>query len=281
MRIVRTIADLRAARKGLGALAFVPTMGNLHAGHASLIRIAHAHAPAVAASIFVNRLQFAPTEDFDSYPRTFEVDCEKLRAEGVALLFAPDERVLYPQPQAYIVDPPPIANDLEGASRPRFFHGVATVVLKLLNCAQPEVAVFGKKDYQQLMIVRNMVAQLNLPLTMVAGETVREPDGLAMSSRNGYLSAAERTLAPRLHSELASIGKAFDEGQRDFLRLGAESMQRLESAGWAPDYISVRRRADLAPAEAGDTELVVLGAAKLGATRLIDNLEIPAPGQPG
>lgn len=274
MRIVNSIEDLRAARKGFGGLAFVPTMGNLHAGHVSLLRIARGHAKHVAASIFVNRLQFAPTEDFDSYPRTFEDDCEKLRAEGVDLLFAPDERVLYPQPQAYIVEPPPIANELEGAFRPRFFHGVATVVLKLLNCVQPDVAVFGKKDYQQLMIVRNMVGQLNLPLAIAAGETVREADGLAMSSRNGYLSGAERAEAPRLYAQLRALGQAVQDGRQDFERLGVEAMGRLADAGWQPDYLSVRRRSDLAPAAATDAGLVVLAAAKLGATRLIDNVEI-------
>ena len=274
MRIVRSIADLRAARRAIGELAFVPTMGNLHAGHVSLVHLARSRAKHVAASIFVNRLQFAPSEDFDSYPRTFEADCEKLRAEGVELLFAPDERVLYPQPQAYIVEPPPIATELEGAFRPRFFHGVATVVLKLFNCVQPDVAVFGKKDYQQLMIVRNMVAQFDLPLEIVPGETVREADGLAMSSRNTYLSAAERTEAPRLHAELASIGEAVRSGRTDFDLLVSQATSRLADAGWQPDYVSIRRRADLAPATGGDTGLVVLGAAKLGATRLIDNLEI-------
>ena len=274
MRIVRSIADLRAARRAIGELAFVPTMGNLHAGHVSLVHLARSRAKHVAASIFVNRLQFAPSEDFDSYPRTFEADCEKLRAEGVELLFAPDERVLYPQPQAYIVEPPPIATELEGAFRPRFFHGVATVVLKLFNCVQPDVAVFGKKDYQQLMIVRNMVAQFDLPLEIVPGETVREADGLAMSSRNTYLSATERTEAPRLHAELASIGEAVRSGRTNFDSLVSQATSRLADAGWQPDYVSIRRRADLAPATGGDTGLVVLGAAKLGATRLIDNLEI-------
>ncbi|MBS0337565.1 MAG: pantoate--beta-alanine ligase [Proteobacteria bacterium] len=277
MQIVRTIAELRAARRALGELAFVPTMGNLHAGHVSLVRLARSHAKHVAASIFVNRLQFAPSEDFDSYPRTFEADCAKLRAEGVELLFAPDERVLYPQPQAYIVEPPPIASELEGAFRPRFFHGVATVVLKLFNCVQPEFAVFGKKDYQQLMIVRNMVAQLDLPLAVVPGDTVREADGLAMSSRNTYLSAAERAEAPRLHAELRAISDAVRGGRADYEALGEQALGRLREAGWKPDYVSVRRRADLAAAGAGDAELVVLAAAKIGATRLIDNLEIAPP----
>jgi pantoate--beta-alanine ligase len=273
MRIVKSIADLRAARKALGRLAFVPTMGNLHAGHVSLVRLARAQADRVAASIFVNRLQFAPAEDFDSYPRTFDSDCEKLRAEGVELLFAPDERVLYPKPQGYIVEPPPLANDLEGAFRPRFFHGVATVVLKLLNCVQPEVAVFGKKDYQQLMIVRNMVAQLDVPVSIVGGETVREADGLAMSSRNGYLSAAERAEAPRLHAELVAIRSAVKAGGKDFAAMSSQAERNLAAAGWKPDYVSIRRREDLMPPGASDSELVVLAAARLGATRLIDNLE--------
>ena len=182
--------------------------------------------------------------------------------------------MLYPQPQAYLVEPPPIANELEGAFRPRFFHGVATVVLKLFNCVQPDVAVFGKKDYQQLLIVRNMVGQLNLPLAIAEGETVREADGLAMSSRNGYLSDAERAEAPRLYAELRALGQAVQDGRQDFERLGVEAMGRLADAGWQPDYLSVRRRIDLAPATPADAGLVVLAAAKLGATRLIDNVEI-------
>ncbi len=273
MRIVNSITDLRAARKALGELAFVPTMGNLHAGHVALVRLARREARHVAASIFVNRLQFAPGEGFESYPRTFESDCDKLRAEGVELLFAPDERVLYPQPQTCIVQPPPIAEELEGAFRPRFFHGVATVVLKLFNCVQPDAAVFGKKDYQQLMIVRSMAEQLDLPLRIVAGETVREADALAMSSRNTYLSAVERAGAPRLHAELLALKTRVQSGDRAFEALGAQAMHNLAQAGWKPDYICVRRRADLAPAVATDAELVVLGAARLGATRLIDNLE--------
>lgn len=274
MRIVKSIEELRAARKSMGTLSFVPTMGNLHQGHVSLVRLARSHAEHVAASIFVNRLQFAPTDDFDSYPRTFDDDCDKLRQEGVELLFAPDERVLYPRPQTYIVEPPPMANDLEGAFRARFFHGVATVVLKLFNCVQPDVAVFGKKDYQQLMVIRNMVEQLNVAVSIVAGETVREPDGLAMSSRNTYLSPAERAEAPRLNGELRAIADAVKSGSREFEALGTQAAARLAGAGWKPDYVSVRRRRDLAVPQAGDDELVVLAAAKLGATRLIDNLEI-------
>lgn len=264
MRIVNGIDELRRARAELPDLAFVPTMGNLHDGHLALVRQARASARRVAVSIFVNRLQFAPHEDFERYPRTFEADCAKLAAESVDLLFAPNERVLYPEPQQFIVEPPPVANELEGRFRPRFFHGVATVVLKLLNCVQPRVAVFGKKDYQQLHIVRLMLRQLNLPVELAAGETVREPDGLAMSSRNAFLAPAERAEAPRLHRVLGATRTPAD---------AERAMRELTAAGWTPDYVEVRRRSDLAPPQPGDRELVVLGAARLGATRLIDNLE--------
>ena len=267
MRIVRDIAALRAAAAAAGPLAFVPTMGSLHAGHLSLIRLARSHggeARAVAVSIFVNRLQFQPHEDFDSYPRSFERDRAMLEAEGVELLFAPDETVLYPEKQQFKVDPGPLGEELEGRFRPGFFHGVATVVLKLLNCTQPLVAVFGKKDYQQLMIVRAMVRQLNLPVQIVAGETMREPDGLAMSSRNAYLSAAERAEAPRLHRLLEMVKQGMHPD---------EALDQLRAAGWKPDYLEVRRRQDLAVANASDRERVVLAAARLGTTRLIDNLE--------
>ena len=269
MRIVRTIDEMREASRhavaALGPLAFVPTMGNLHAGHLSLVRLARSRAKALAVSIFVNRLQFQPSEDFDTYPRTFERDCAALEAEGVELLFAPDERVLYPEPQSYLVRPGPIADELEGRVRPGFFTGVATVVLKLFNCVQPALAVFGKKDYQQLHIVRGLVRQLDLPLEIVAGETVREPDGLAMSSRNSYLSAAERAEAPHLYRVLRRIKNNND---------CEEATRELAAAGWKPDYVEIRRRSDLAPAAASDRERVVLAAARLGATRLIDNLEL-------
>ena len=265
MRILRDIASLRAAVAAAGPVAFVPTMGNLHAGHLSLVRLARGQAGAVAASIFVNRLQFSPGEDFERYPRTFERDCELLRAEDVELLFAPDEAVLYPQPQTYLVKSPPLADELEGRFRPGFFDGVATVVLKLLDCVQPVAAVFGKKDYQQLMIVRGMVRQFDLPVKIVAGETVREPDGLAMSSRNGYLSAAERAEAPRLYRTLAEVKAGRISS--------AQAIAALAAAGWKPDYVEIRRRSDLGQPADGERELVVLGAARLGATRLIDNVE--------
>lgn len=273
MRIVNSVAELRSVRRSLGSLAFVPTMGSLHAGHLALVRLARREADHVAASIFVNRLQFAPGEDFENYPRTFESDCEKLRAEGVALLFAPDESVLYPQPQTVIVTPAGVADELEGAFRPQFFHGVATVVLKLFNCVQPGVAVFGKKDYQQLVVVRSMAAQLNLPVRVLAGETVREADGLALSSRNAYLSAAERAEAPRLYTELAALRDRLLCGERDVDALCARAAENLTQAGWKPDYVAVRRPEDLGPATPDDAARVVLGAARLGQTRLIDNLE--------
>jgi pantoate--beta-alanine ligase len=265
MKIAREISALRAAAAALGPLAFVPTMGNLHAGHLSLVRLARRHGRAVAVSIFVNRLQFAPSEDFERYPRTFEQDRRLLEAEGVELLFAPAEHVLYPQPQTMTVHPGMLGEDLEGRFRPGFFNGVSTVVLKLFNAVRPAAAVFGKKDYQQLAVVREMVRQLNLAVEIVAGETEREPDGLAMSSRNAYLSASERSEAPRLYRLLQAVstGKVTTR----------QAVDELAAAGWKPDYIEVRRRADLKAPEAGERGLVVLGAARLGATRLIDNLE--------
>ncbi|MEZ5727938.1 MAG: pantoate--beta-alanine ligase [Burkholderiaceae bacterium] len=276
MEIVRTIDGLRAILRGRADSALVPTMGNLHDGHLSLIRLARDLGAPVLASIFVNRLQFGPSEDFDTYPRTFERDCQLLRAHGCDIVFAPDESELYPVPQAFHVQPAPEIGDiLEGASRPGFFTGVCTVVLKLLNCVQPKVAVFGKKDFQQLMIVRQMVAQLALPVRIVAGETSRADDGLALSSRNGYLSAAQRAEAASLSRELFAIARAVADGQRDWAALEASSLQHLRDRGWAPDYITIRRQADLGAPDP-DSALVVLGAARLGATRLIDNVEILA-----
>ena len=263
MQILRDIASLRRAVPA-GEVAFVPTMGNLHEGHASLMRIARRHAPRVAVSVFVNRLQFLPSEDFERYPRTFERDCALLEREGVEFVFAPDESVLYPEKQLVRVHPGPLGEDLEGKFRPGFFEGVATVVLKLFNSVQPRAAVFGKKDYQQLMVVRAMARQLDLPLEVVGGETVREADGLAMSSRNAYLSAAERSEAPRLYRLLREVASGKD---------AAQAARDLAEAGWQPDYLEVRRRADLAAPQSGDRQLVVLAAARLGETRLIDNLE--------
>jgi pantoate--beta-alanine ligase len=277
MEVVSTIADLRARLAG-AEVACVPTMGNLHEGHLALVRIARAHARAVVATLFVNRLQFAPTDDFDKYPRTFDADRERLGREGVDFLFAPDEREMYPEPQGFKVDPPPeLADILEGAFRPGFFRGVCTVVLKLFTIVQPRVAVFGKKDYQQLMIVRSMVRQLALPIAIVPGETVRADDGLALSSRNNYLSAAERKEAPRLYRILTGLARSIASGERAYPRLEGEAMAELRAHRWQPDYVAVRRQSDLQPPAPGDRELVIVAAAKVGATRLIDNREVSLP----
>jgi pantoate--beta-alanine ligase len=265
MKVARDIAALRASAARLGPLALVPTMGSLHAGHVSLVRLARRQARAVVVSIFVNRLQFGPGEDFERYPRSFEADLRLLEAEGVELVFAPGEDVLYPQPQTFTVHPGPLGEELEGRFRPGFFSGVATVVLKLFNAVQPATAVFGKKDYQQLALMREMVRQLGLPIEIVAGETTREPDGLALSSRNAYLSRDERTEAPRLHRALKAVSSGANTAEQAF--------DELSRAGWKPDYIEVRRRADLKVPQPAERELVVLGAARLGGTRLIDNLE--------
>jgi pantoate--beta-alanine ligase len=274
MRIIHTIAELRQALAGTTGIAFVPTMGNLHAGHLSLVARAKQGAGPVVASIFVNRLQFAPHEDFDTYPRTFERDCDLLRAAGCNLVFAPTEAQLYPEPQVFKVQPPPaLADILEGHFRPGFFTGVCTVVLKLFNCVQPSVAVFGKKDYQQLMVIRRMVQQLALPIEIVAGETTRAEDGLALSSRNGYLDAAQRAEAVALSRELKRVGAEVRQGRRDWSAMEEAAMQTLAVRGWQPDYVAIRRRVDLGTPNTGD-ELVALAAARLGSTRLIDKLEL-------
>lgn len=275
MQIHHSIESLRKARATAGRVALVPTMGNLHDGHIALMRQAGEHADCVISSIFVNRLQFGPSEDFDKYPRTLQADCEKLEAAGVGHLFAPDESVMYPEPQRYHVDPAPAqVSILDGEFRPGHFRGVATVVLKLLNIVQPDVALFGKKDYQQLMVLSNMVRELALPVEVLPGETVRAPDGLALSSRNGYLSEAERNEAPLLYRLLTRIAAAVGAGDHDFLKLETDAMDELCARGWQPDYIAIRRRADLQPPIHADDPLVVLAAARLGRTRLIDNLEI-------
>jgi pantoate--beta-alanine ligase len=279
MKIISSIEELRDQLRGQLRTAFVPTMGNLHEGHLSLMRLARKHGDPVVASIFVNRLQFGPNEDFDKYPRTFQADVEKLEKEGVYVLFAPTEKDLYPEPQEYRVRPPDdLGNILEGEFRPGFFTGVTTVVLKLFSCVQPRVAVFGKKDYQQLMIVRNMAKQFALPTEIIAAETWRADDGLALSSRNGYLSEQERAEAPALYKLLNEVASEVRSGHLDIFELERHTMAKLTARGWKPDYISIRKRADLQPPSAGDlaqdAPLVVLAAAKLGVTRLIDNLEI-------
>jgi len=280
MKVVHTIEELRDQLRGQLRTSFVPTMGNLHDGHLALMKLAHQHGDPVVASIFVNRLQFGPNEDFDQYPRTLAEDIAKLQAQNqVYVLFAPNERELYPEPQNYRVSPPHDLGDiLEGEFRPGFFIGVTTVVLKLFSCVQPKVAIFGKKDYQQLMIVRNMCRQFALPTEIVPHETVRDVDGLALSSRNRFLGARERREAPRLYRLLGQVRDRIRAGEADIARLEEEARQELAAAGWAVDYVSVRRQRDLKaplPAEVAAGEaLVVLAAAKLGGTRLIDNLEI-------
>ncbi|NYT45159.1 pantoate--beta-alanine ligase [Alcaligenaceae bacterium] len=280
MKVVHTIEELRDQLRGQLRVAFVPTMGNLHQAHLSLMKLARQHGDPVVASIFVNRLQFGPNEDFDKYPRTLANDIEKLERErDVYVLFAPHEREMYPEPQNFQIQPPPdLGGILEGEFRPGFFTGVSTVVLKLFSCVQPSVAVFGKKDYQQLMVVRNMCRQFQLPVTILAHETVRDPDGLALSSRNRFLEAPERAEAPRLYATLQTVRDGLLAGETDASALEARAVSHLAQHGWQVDYVSLRRQSDLgkvsAQEVAGGEPLVVLAAAKLGATRLIDNLEI-------
>lgn len=283
MQIIHTIKELREWRKQAGKVAFVPTMGNLHEGHLALVREAKKRADNVVVSIFVNRLQFGQGEDFDKYPRTLQVDADKLEKEHVYVLFAPTEKELYPEPQEYRIQPPTQLGDiLEGEFRPGFFQGVCTVVLKLFSCVQPKVAVFGKKDYQQLMIIRSMVRQLALPVEIIAAETVRDADGLALSSRNQYLSAEERAEAPRLYRVLNQVRERLlvdvSKNADQLAQLEQDAMSELIVHGWKPDYIAIRRQHDLLEPTAEQVRagepLVILAAARLGTTRLIDNLEI-------
>jgi pantoate--beta-alanine ligase len=274
MRIVHSLTALRESLAAYRRPAFVPTMGNLHDGHLTLIRKAKPLGDVTVASIFVNRLQFLPHEDFDSYPRTLEADAAKLAVAGCDLLFAPSERELYPEPQSFkVVADPALADLLEGEFRPGFFTGVSTVVMKLFQCVQPRVAVFGKKDYQQLMVVQAMVRQFALPIEIIAAETERAEDGLALSSRNGYLSPAQRQEAVQLSMALKRMADQVRAGIA-VQTIESEAMQTLAQRGWKPDYMTVRRRIDLQAPRAADDLLVALGAARLGGTRLIDNLEI-------
>jgi len=276
MEVIKTVRELRERLKRESQVACVPTMGNIHDGHLSLVRIAREHAPVTVTTIFVNRLQFGQGEDFEKYPRTFEDDCAKLEAEGNTIVFAPDEKQMYPEPQVFYVDLPKIANKLEGRFRPGHFRGMATVVLKLFNSVQPQAAVFGKKDYQQLAIVRHMVDQFALPITIIPAETVRAEDGLALSSRNRFLSPAERIEAIRLRQAIMQVKEAVESGDRIFIAMEYAAGALLARHDWKVDYVVVRTRRGLRP-EPQDKELVVLGAAKLGTTRLIDNQEILAP----
>ncbi len=283
MKLVHTLEELRATLRPFNSPALVPTMGNLHAGHLDLVRTAKPLGDVTVASIFVNRLQFAPHEDFDTYPRTLQADCDQLAAAGCDVVFAPSEKEMYPEPQGFKVHPPAeLADILEGHFRPGFFTGVCTVVMKLFQSVLSEAkgerfAIFGQKDYQQQIVIRRMVKQFALPITIVTANTRRAPDGLALSSRNGYLSEAERTEAVQLSLALRALGRdalaAADGLVRQLPALEQRAMKDLSARGWQPDYLTVRRRADLQVPQAGDP-LVVLGAARLGNTRLIDNFEI-------
>jgi pantoate--beta-alanine ligase len=274
VQVVRTISGLRAAVMGRSDISLVPTMGHLHAGHLSLVRIARERAGAVVASIFVNPLQFAPHEDYAGYPRTLERDCELLSGAGCDIVFAPDPGEMYPEVQEYQVRPPAaLADILEGLARPGFFTGVCTVVLKLFNIVQPSAAVFGKKDYQQFLVIEHMVRQLALPIEIIPAETVRDASGLALSSRNGYLNEPQRLEAAQLHTMLRQAAQEVRGGRSDWQQIERAAIESLAARGWRPDYVAIRRRSDL-KAPTDHVALVVLGAARLGDTRLIDNLEI-------
>ncbi len=277
MDIIYSVSELRERLRREPDNVFVPTMGNLHDGHIDLIRVAKPRGSCTVVSIFVNRLQFGPREDYERYPRTLETDCARLKQAGVDVVFAPDEREIYPETQTYVVEPSDLQHILEGAHRPGHFRGVATVVLKLFNLVMPHSAIFGKKDYQQYLVLRDMVRQLALPIEIIPADTVRAPDGLALSSRNAYLSPDERREAPRLYRVLRESQDDIAGGARDFQRIELNGMSKLADEGWKPDYVAVRRQADLQPPEPGDSALVVLAAARLGRTRLIDNIEVTAP----
>jgi len=274
MDVIHSATALRERLQGVPNNVFVPTMGNLHDGHIQLIDIAKPRAACTVVSIFVNRLQFGPREDFDRYPRTLEADSARLKAAGVDVLFMPDEKEIYPERQTFVVEPSDLQYILEGAHRPGHFRGVATVVLKLFNLVMPHSAIFGKKDYQQYLVLRDMVRQFALPIEIIPAETVRAPDGLALSSRNAYLSAEQRKEAPRLYGVLKKVRDELGGGARDFQHLDQHAMAELSRHGWQPDYVAVRRQTDLRPPTERDRELVVLGAARLGRTRLIDNVEV-------
>lgn len=280
MRTVHTIAELRAQvaawRRAGERVAFVPTMGNLHRGHIHLVERARELAPRTVASIFVNPTQFGPSEDYAGYPRTLEDDGRQLAAAELGLLFAPNVAEMYPRPldEMTQVTVPQLSGILCGASRPIHFRGVATVVSKLFNMVQPDVALFGEKDWQQLVVIRRLVADLDFPVEIVGVPTVREADGLAMSSRNGYLTAEERAIAPALYATLVASAERLRAGERDYERLAGEAKTQLAAVGFRPDYFEIRRAHDLRPPADGDTDLRILAAAWLGRARLIDNLAV-------
>lgn len=275
MHIFHTITELRSWRKQVKRVALVPTMGNLHAGHLALVRTAKAHADAVVVSIFVNRIQFGVGEDFDLYPRTLAEDVEKLTEAGADVVFAPSETELYPNgTQQYFVEPPAIRNELCGRSRPGHFRGVATIVTKLFNIVQPDVACFGKKDYQQLAVIKGMVQDLNMDIDIIPVEIERADSGLALSSRNGYLTIEQREQAAQLSAQLRTMAEAMRRGNRQFAALENSAATYLQQHGWQVDYIEVRHAQTLTKAQISDKNLVIVAAAILGTTRLIDNLEV-------
>lgn len=282
MELVHSASALREhlahARSRGERVGLVPTMGNLHAGHLALVDAARERADVVVATVFVNPLQFGPNEDFDAYPRTLEADRAALAARGAHLLFAPAVTEMYPDGPALAtrVTVSGLAEELCGANRPGHFDGVTTVVTKLFNLVQPDLAVFGRKDLQQLTLVRRMARDLSFPIDVEGIDTVRADDGLALSSRNGYLSAEERRRAPLLHARLRTLAAALDAGRRDFASLEQEACTALAAGGFAPDYVAVRRARDLAPPGPEDDAFFVLGAARLGTTRLIDNVRTEA-----
>lgn len=278
MDVIHSVAALRERLQREPNNVFVPTMGNLHRGHIQLIGIAKPRAACTVVSVFVNRLQFGPKEDFDRYPRTLQSDCTKCREAGVDVVFVPDEREIYPEPQTFVVEPSDLQHILEGAARPKHFSGVATVVLKLFNMVRPHSAIFGKKDYQQYLVLRDMVRQFALPIEIIPAETVRAADGLALSSRNQYLSPEARKEAPRLYRTLCDVRDQLLAGSKDVQRLELDAMAELARHGWRPDYVSVRRGADLQTPGPDDKELVIVAAARLGTTRLIDNAEVSLGG---
>ena len=274
MLVIHKIADLRRALVGKQDVALVPTMGNLHGGHLSLVKLARDSGGCVVTSIFVNPLQFAPHEDFAQYPRTLERDAALLASAGVDIVFAPTVEEMYPDMQGFVVEPPAeLADILEGEIRPGFFIGVCTVVLKLFNMVQPTIAVFGRKDYQQQLIIKNMVRQLALPIKLRMGDIVRDTDGLALSSRNNYLSESERVQGVQLVECLREVGNFVRSGRSDWPVIEREACESLRQRGWQVDYISIRLCEDLSAPRHGDA-LLVLGAARIGVTRLIDNVEI-------
>lgn len=278
MEIVHTIADLRQQVRqwqldGL-RVGFVPTMGNLHAGHISLVDAARQHADRVVASIFVNPTQFGPNEDFDAYPRTLDADAEQLRRAQCDLLFAPSVDEMYPDKNLSWVDVDKLGDYLCGASRPGHFRGVTTVVSKLFNIVGPDIACFGEKDFQQLAVIRRMVKDLFMPVQIVGVPTLREPNGLAMSSRNGYLTADEKQQAAQINTVLQALRAAIQTGNVNYRALESKYSQTLEDSGFKVDYLHISNADTLAPATSPDSHLVIAVAAKLGVTRLIDNVTL-------